>query len=1201
MLIYNHLDNNNNQIQVSNSFLNKTIFCTGCTGFIGKTFLEKILRTLQVKKIYLLIRPKMSKNKEITISGNDRLMNEILRSPIMDRLIDEKFNGNRKIFENYCLDRIEVIEGDVTDDLHTILTNYCHKSSNDNALSKLYQNIQIIVHIAATVGFTEPLQDAIKLNVFGTLNMLKFAKKCKILEIFCHVSTAYVNSNQKDGSKIYEKLYHLNSSLNNTSSLNNNTAKNSNNNNEMINKEEIIEIEKLCEHFYMNVNDFLQQELSLTTTNNNTTTISKEEEEFILQKTGFINTYTLTKHIAEKLLIYNKGNIPICIIRPSIVGAALNEPFPGWIDSISAGAAVYLFIGLGVLRVIPGRYDAISDQIPVDYVVNCILVGISDVLTNNNKLLNRLNDNDNNGSNSGNGIVKIYHAGTSLMNPGHWKITADSVIGYWQKSPSSKRIRPELIAYCEMIDNDINFKCQFYLKYTLWKQVFSLLELVTKPVVNIAQNNNYLLLNQGDLINSKVVQMASQFTKLEQRAKMLCDSFQHFTMNEWFFDVTNMEGAFSKLSEKERNIYYFNTFDWHHYFDLFCYGIQRFVLKELATPKLGKNNEILQNNIIHLENNNQRYLVDRHLSTGTNRITEKKYTKGIALKDKPTSLIYSFFGEISSSLGNNCFETEREIYCLEENKTTIKDTIKDNIEDNNTIEMSSSVQLHRSENLTSIAGATGTHSFDKDEVESFSDYITTQLANDQDCQKKLPIVGEQLFEVIKDGIVLCKLINIAMPKTIDERVINIKESLNPWQINENLDLAINSAAGIGCKTVNITKLNLQEGKPHIVLGLIWQVIKIALTKEISLKHHPELVHLLPENEELADFVKLPTETILMRWVNYHLKKAGSTKQISGFSNDIKDSEVYTVLLKQIGAGLCDLSPLEVSDLEERAELMLQQADKLGCRKFVKPTDVTKGNPKLNLAFVANLFNNYPALEQVNEEQLNDNDFASLLNLDGEGTREERSFTFWIQSLGGNITNLFDGLQDGIVLLEVMDKIKPNVVDWKKVTRNCKNKFQAVGNCNYAVDTARVLGCQLTGIGGTDIYDKNRKLVLAIVWQLMKINLFNTLKELGGGKTVSEDDVLQWANKKVVDTPIKSFEDPLLKDGSYLIKLCHAVSSRSCDLSMICEDAEQNAKYAISVARKIGATVFLLWEDIVEVKKKMILSFVASLMKVSLDK
>lgn len=49
--------------------------------------------------------------------------------------------------------------------------------------------------------------------------------------------------------------------------------------------------------------------------------------------------------------------------------------------------------------------------------------------------------------------------------------------------------------------------------------------------------------------------------------------------------------------------------------------------------------------------------------------------------------------------------------------------------------------------------------------------------------------------------------------------------------------------------------------------------------------------------------------------------------------------------------------------------MLQQADKLGCRQFVTPADVVSGNPKLNLAFVANLFNKYPALTKPENQDI----------------------------------------------------------------------------------------------------------------------------------------------------------------------------------------------------------------------------------------
>jgi len=49
-----------------------------------------------------------------------------------------------------------------------------------------------------------------------------------------------------------------------------------------------------------------------------------------------------------------------------------------------------------------------------------------------------------------------------------------------------------------------------------------------------------------------------------------------------------------------------------------------------------------------------------------------------------------------------------------------------------------------------------------------------------------------------------------------------------------------------------------------------------------------------------------------------------------------------------------------------------------------------------------------------------------------------------------------------------------------------------------------------------------------------------------------------------------------------------------------EDKLLNAKYAISVARKIGCTIFLLPEDIVEVKDKMILTFIAAIMTIGLQ-
>lgn len=69
-------------------------------------------------------------------------------------------------------------------------------------------------------------------------------------------------------------------------------------------------------------------------------------------------------------------------------------------------------------------------------------------------------------------------------------------------------------------------------------------------------------------------------------------------------------------------------------------------------------------------------------------------------------------------------------------------------------------------------------------------------------------------------------------------------------------------------------------------------------------------------------------------------------------------------------------------MNKRAEIMLQQAAKLGCRSFVTPSDVVNGVYKLNLAFVANLFNNHPGLDKPEGE---------IEGLEAiEETREEKS-------------------------------------------------------------------------------------------------------------------------------------------------------------------------------------------------------------------
>ena len=141
--------------------------------------------------------------------------------------------------------------------------------------------------------------------------------------------------------------------------------------------------------------------------------------------------------------------------------------------------------------------------------------------------------------------------------------------------------------------------------------------------------------------------------------------------------------------------------------------------------------------------------------------------------------------------------------------------------------------------------------------------------------------------LIIDGLILAKLINDAVPGTIDDRVLNMGKKLNAFQITENNNVVVNSAKAIGCSVVNIGSQDISEGREHLILGLVWQVIKIGLQSNIDIKVHPELFRLLEAGELLEDFLKLPADQILLRWFNYHLKKANHSRTVKNFGSDVK--------------------------------------------------------------------------------------------------------------------------------------------------------------------------------------------------------------------------------------------------------------------------------------------------------------------------
>ncbi|XP_026322595.1 fatty acyl-CoA reductase wat-like [Hyposmocoma kahamanoa] len=142
------------------------VFVTGGSGFLGKQLIEKLLRSCDVKKIFVLLREKKGKTMEARLE-------EFLEDPVFELLCKKKPSFSNKL---------HAIAGDIME---------LKLGISEDDWSIITKEINVILHIAATTRFDESLKVATITNVRGTREALNLGKSCQNLKSFVHVSTAY--------------------------------------------------------------------------------------------------------------------------------------------------------------------------------------------------------------------------------------------------------------------------------------------------------------------------------------------------------------------------------------------------------------------------------------------------------------------------------------------------------------------------------------------------------------------------------------------------------------------------------------------------------------------------------------------------------------------------------------------------------------------------------------------------------------------------------------------------------------------------------------------------------------------------------------------------------------------------------------------------------------------------------------------------
>lgn len=215
----------------------------------------------------------------------------------------------------HILSKITPVFGDVTQSNLALSKSHLEKVLEAN----------LVFHVAASLKLEYTLKPNLILNLIGTKNVIDIAKMMPNLNLMVHFSTGFCCPEQE------------------------------------ILKEEIVEwpaddpleIVKLSEWMSEDVMTQLQPHLLKT----------------------HPNTYTYTKRLAETLCRdeFEKG-LPICIVRPSIVIPAYQEPLVGWVDSLNGPAGLMIGAAKGVIRSMLLDGDTETEAIPVDIAINGIIL-----------------------------------------------------------------------------------------------------------------------------------------------------------------------------------------------------------------------------------------------------------------------------------------------------------------------------------------------------------------------------------------------------------------------------------------------------------------------------------------------------------------------------------------------------------------------------------------------------------------------------------------------------------------------------------------------------------------------------------------------------------------------------------------------------------------------------------------------------------
>lgn len=478
----------------------KKFFITGATGFLAKVLIEKILRTEpDVGKMYLLIK---AKNKQAAM---ERLQNEIINTGLFKSLRQ----NHGKSYQAFMLSKLVPVVG-----------NICESGLGlEEDLSDIIADeVDVIVNSAANTTFDERYDTAVNINTRGPCRLTGFAKKCKNLKLFLHVSTAYVNG-QRQG-KITERPFIIGDSIAREKFVSEVPTE----------ALPILDIEgemKLISYYRGKFEGNL---------------LAQKMKELGLERArlyGWQDTYVFTKAMGEMMMDKLREDLPVVIIRPSVIESTFREPFPGWMEGNRMMDPIVLCYGKGQLTGFLVDPNGVLDVVPVDMVVNATMAAMAKHGTAQKP------------------EIKVYHVASSVVNPLVFQDLARLLYQHYTSSPCiDSKGRPIEVPFMKLFSSTEEFSAH------LWTDAI--------------QKSG---LTAMDKLPHRLETLCR---KSVEQAKYLANIYEPYTFYGGRFDNSNTERLREMMSEEEKREFGFDVkgIDWEDYIkNVHIPGLRRHVMR----------------------------------------------------------------------------------------------------------------------------------------------------------------------------------------------------------------------------------------------------------------------------------------------------------------------------------------------------------------------------------------------------------------------------------------------------------------------------------------------------------------------------------------------------------------------------------------------------------------------------------------------